>query len=76
MRRPGAAQSLTATIERIEQLGGASFLYCSLVGGEALTVHASGQVAHAVGAQINVQLPLVDVHVFESAEGELALVRR
>ena len=72
----GSAQSLTATIERIEQLGGASFLYCSLAGGETLTVHASGQVAHAAGAQITVHLPLVDVHVFESAEGELALIRR
>ena len=68
----GSAQSLTATIERIEQLGGASFLYCSLVGGETLTVHASGQVAHAVGAQINVHLPLVDVHVFEVRKASCA----
>ena len=70
----GSAQSLTATIERIEQLGGASFLYCSLAGGETLTVHAAGQVTHAAGAQITVHLPLVDVHVFDSAEGELALI--
>ena len=63
---PSAAQSLTVTIERIEQLGAASFLYCSLASGENLTVHAPGQVAHDVGARITVHLPVVDAHVFDS----------
>ena len=34
---------LSATIERIEQLGAVSFLYCTLPNGERLTVHAPGQ---------------------------------
>src|SRR5438034_4277846 len=36
--------ALSAMIERVEQLGAASFLYCALEGGERLTVHAPGQV--------------------------------
>ena len=73
---PPSAQPLTVTIERIEQLGAASFLYCSLPTGEKLTVHAAGQVAHDVGARITVHIPVVDAHVFDTAAGELALSRR
>ncbi|HEY1460055.1 MAG TPA: sn-glycerol-3-phosphate ABC transporter ATP-binding protein UgpC [Casimicrobiaceae bacterium] len=73
---PAAAQALTVTIDRIEQLGGASFLYCSLPGGDSLTVHAAGQVAHTAGTPIAVYLPVDDLHIFASTEGELALTRR
>jgi ABC-type sugar transport system ATPase subunit len=73
---PTSAQPLTVTIERIEQLGAASFLYCSLPSGEKLTVHAPGQVAHDVGARITVHIPVVDAHVFDTAAGELAFSRR
>ena len=64
------------TIERIEQLGAASFLYCTLASGERLTVHTPGQVAHEVGARIAVHLPVADAHVFDSADGESAFARR
>jgi len=72
---PSEAQALTVTIDRIEQLGGASFLYCSLSGGGSLTVHAPGQVAHTVGTQITVYVPVADAHLFASTEGELAFAR-
>jgi ABC-type sugar transport system ATPase subunit len=71
-----SAQPLTVTIERIEQLGAASFLYCSLASGENLTVHAPGQVVHDVGSRITVHVPVADAHIFDSSPGELAFSRR
>jgi multiple sugar transport system ATP-binding protein len=73
-----AAGSLhvTATIDRVEQLGAASFLYCSLSSGERLTVHASGQVRYAGGEQVTVNLPVTDTHLFAATEAETALALR
>jgi ABC-type sugar transport system ATPase subunit len=65
-----------ATIDRVEQLGAASFLYCSLSSGERLTVHASGQVRYAGGEQVTVNLPVTDTHVFAVTEAEAALALR
>jgi multiple sugar transport system ATP-binding protein len=73
---PSSSLPVPVTIERIEQLGAASFLYCALASGEHLTVHAPGQVDHEVGAQITVHLPVTDAHLFDSAEGELAFARQ
>jgi multiple sugar transport system ATP-binding protein len=72
----GPSLALTATIERVEQLGAASFLYCALEGGERLTVHAPGQVAFQGGTQIQVSLPVAETHVFDTGEGENAFPRR
>jgi ABC-type sugar transport system ATPase subunit len=68
---PTSRPSLTilATIERIEQMGAASFLYCTLRGGERLTVHAVGQVALPSGAQVEVRLPVAETHVFDVTAG-------
>jgi multiple sugar transport system ATP-binding protein len=73
-----AAGSLrvTATIDRVEQLGAASFLYCSLASGERLTVHALGQVGYANGEQVTVNLPVSDTHVFDATEAETSLALR
>ena len=73
-----AAGSLhvTAKIDRVEQLGAASFLYCSLSSGERLTVHASGQVLYAGGEEVTVNLPVTDTHVFATTEAETALALR
>src|SRR5438046_2798933 len=73
-----AAGSLhvTVTIDRVEQLGSASFLDCSLASGERLTVHAPGQVRYAGGEQITVNLPVTDTHVFSATEAETALALR
>jgi ABC-type sugar transport system ATPase subunit len=67
--------ALTAQIERIEQLGPAAFLYCTLEGGERLTVHSPGQVALRRGERIAVNLPLAHTHVFDTAADERALPR-
>jgi len=70
-----AAMTLTAAVERVEQLGSASFLYCALSTGERLTVHAQGQVAVANGSTVEVRLPLERSHLFDGAEGERTLAR-
>ena len=70
------ALALSATIERIEQLGAASFLYCALAAGERLTVHAPGQIDLQSGAQIEVSFPVSKTHVFDTGESENALSRR
>jgi multiple sugar transport system ATP-binding protein len=61
---------VTVTIDRVEQLGAASFLYCSLVSGEQLTVHALGQVGYANGDQVTVNLPVSDIHVFDATDAD------
>jgi multiple sugar transport system ATP-binding protein len=72
----GPALSLAATIERIEQLGASSFLYCTVPGGERLTVHVPGQPAFQSGAQVEVALPIAHTHVFDGGEGGPAFPRR
>jgi multiple sugar transport system ATP-binding protein len=66
---------LSATIERIEQLGAASFLYCILPGSERLTVHAQGQVEFRAGQEVDVSLPVAATHVFAAAHDERAIAR-
>ena len=76
----GAAQAgslhVTATIDRVEQLGAASFLYCTLSSGERLTVHASGQVGYTGGEQMTVNLPVSDTHLFDATDAETAVALR
>jgi ABC-type sugar transport system ATPase subunit len=72
----GAALRLAATIERSEQLGAASFLYCRLGNGDALTVHVPGQLAHRSGDAITVGIPAAAALLFDVGDGELALARR
>ena len=76
----GAAQAgslhVTAKIDRVEQLGAASFLYCTLSSGERLTVHASGQVGYTGGEQMTVNLPVSDTHLFDATDAETAVALR
>jgi ABC-type sugar transport system ATPase subunit len=73
-----AAGSLqvTVTIDRVEQLGAACFLYCSLVSGERLTVHSLGQVGYANGDQVTVNLPVSDTHLFDASDADMSLALR
>jgi ABC-type sugar transport system ATPase subunit len=74
--RGGAGDlSLEATIEQQEQLGAASFLYCSLPGGEKLTVHAAGQVNSRGGDKIVISFPASASHLFGQSAGERAFAR-
>jgi len=64
-----------ATIDQLEQLGAACLVYCSLPGGEKITVQAPGQLRHQVGERVRITLPSSEVHVFRQAEGERSLPR-
>jgi ABC-type sugar transport system ATPase subunit len=68
--------SLPAKIDRIEQLGASSFLYCTVGAGERLTVHVAGQVPHVSGETVTVTLPVADSHLFAATEGGAAFPRR
>jgi multiple sugar transport system ATP-binding protein len=69
------ALEMSATIERIEQLGAATFLYCHLANNDRLTVHVPGQLAHRAGETITVSAPVAVTHLFRGDEGESALPR-
>ena len=66
---------LPAVIEQIEQLGGASVLYCALASGEKFTAHIGGQVARRPNEHVRVGFRASDGHVFRAAGGEAALER-
>jgi ABC-type sugar transport system ATPase subunit len=70
----GPAIEATATIERLEQLGAVSFLYCRLPGGAPLTVQVPGQLPHRSGDTLGVRLPVASVHMFDTSEHERALM--
>ena len=67
--------ALTATIEQVEQLGAASFLYCALPGGAKLTVQLAGQIDRCPGDRIEVCFPGSRAHVFDGTDAGLALER-
>lgn len=73
---PEPAVELAVTIDHMEQLGAASFLYCKLANGEALTVHTPGQVPHESGEPITVRLPLAALHLFDTTDAERSLLVR
>jgi len=72
-RRDAESIEVTVTIDRLEQLGALSFLYCTLANGEPLTVQATGQVTHQAGETISVQLPTASMHLFETSEAARSL---
>ena len=72
-RSDPASIEVSVTIERLEQLGAASFLYCRLPSGGPLTVHAAGQVNHRAGETIAVRLPVAAIHLFETSEAGRSL---
>ena len=69
------ALEMSVTIERTEQLGAATFLYCHLANKDRLTVHVPGQLAHRAGETITVSAPVAVTHLFRADEGETALSR-
>ncbi len=66
---------MIATVDLLEQLGATTFLYCTLSGGEKLTVQVAGQVARRPGEQVDVHFSAHDAHLFTKDESETALVR-
>mgnify|MGYP003693976589 CR=1 FL=1 len=65
--------SLSAKIDRIEQLGAQQFLYCSVGGGRAADRACGGRrFRMRTARQVTVTLPVADSHLFAAAEGGAA----
>jgi multiple sugar transport system ATP-binding protein len=58
------SQSLTGTIELVEQLGGETYLYARLASGERVTVEIAGQHKARTGDAVGLRLDDSLVHVF------------
>jgi ABC-type sugar transport system ATPase subunit len=69
------AIEVSAVVERLEQLGGISFLYGRLPSGEGLTVQVLGPLAQRAGESIAVRLPVAALHLFEANEDAGALTQ-
>jgi multiple sugar transport system ATP-binding protein len=67
--------ALEATIDQLEQLGAASFVYCTLATGEKLVVQLAGQVGHRAGEKVRASFAVHRAHVFRKTDGEPALPR-
>jgi multiple sugar transport system ATP-binding protein len=57
-----------------EQLGSQSYLYCTLPGGQKLTVHSQGQRRVTPGERLSVRFPPEHCHLFRGSD-EQALER-
>jgi ABC-type sugar transport system ATPase subunit len=68
------ADVLEPVVDFAEQLGSESYLYCTLPGGQKLTLHSQGQRAVAPGERLAVRFPSAHCHLFRAAD-ERALVR-
>src|SRR5690242_11226014 len=64
------------TIERVEQLGTASFLYARTADNALVTVHVAGQRPFAAGDTLVARLPIDRLHVFEASEEGRAITRQ
>jgi len=56
--------AIPATAASVEQLGSESYLYCELPGGQALTVHHSGQTKARRGDTVHLRFDTKAAHVF------------
>ena len=70
-----AAVEVSATIERVEQLGTASFVYARTPDAALLTVHVAGQRGFAVGERLVARLPIDRLHLFDVSKDARAITR-
>jgi multiple sugar transport system ATP-binding protein len=75
-RGNGGDIELPVTIERVEQLGTASFVYARTADATLVTVHVAGQRAFRAGDALVTRLPIDRLHVFEASEEGRAIVRQ
>jgi multiple sugar transport system ATP-binding protein len=75
-RNDDAALEVPAAIERVEQLGTASFVYARTPGGEPLTVHVAGQRAFRAGETIVARLPIDRLHLFDASDAGRTITQR
>ena len=74
--RRAEGHGLQASVKADEQLGSDSYLYCTLPGGQALTIHAPGQTPERRGDGIAIAFPPELCHLFRlEGDDEAALPR-
>jgi ABC-type sugar transport system ATPase subunit len=74
--RRADGHGLHASVKADEQLGSDSYLYCTLPGGQALTIHAPGQTPERRGDTIAIAFPPGLCHLFhQQGDDEPALPR-
>ncbi|MGE5104589.1 MAG: ABC transporter ATP-binding protein [Betaproteobacteria bacterium] len=71
----GAELELPVTIERVEQLGTASFVYARASDRALVTIHVAGQRPFRAGDALVARLPIDRLHVFEASEPGRAITR-
>ena len=71
----GADIDVPVTIERVEQLGTASFVYARTLDKALVTVHVAGQRPFRAGDALVARLPIDRLHVFEASEQARAITR-
>ena len=69
---PVPADAARATADGVEQLGSESYLYCTLEGGQTLTVHHAGQTRVRRGDAIGLAFDTRLAHVFDADGAVLA----
>jgi multiple sugar transport system ATP-binding protein len=75
-RRDGSDIDVPVTIERVEQLGTASFVYARTRDGTLVTVHVAGQRPFRASDTLVARLPIERLHLFEASERAPAIALR
>ena len=74
-RCENACVAVEAMVERVEQLGATSFAYCTLAGGERLTVQRPGDAELPQSGALTLSIPIGHLHLFDAEHGAV-LARR
>jgi multiple sugar transport system ATP-binding protein len=72
----GDGIELPLTIERVEQLGTASFVYARSGDNVLVTIHVAGQRPFVPGETLVARLPIDHLHVFEASEEGRAIAQQ
>ena len=75
---PGGGDEIEVpvVIERVEQLGTASFVYARTADNALVTLHVAGQRPFGAGDTLVARLPIDRLHVFEASEEGRAITRQ
>ena len=60
---------LPMSIRAVEQLGGETFVYGSVPGGESMTLHMPGQAKVDPGETLSIAISAAEAHLFDEASG-------
>ena len=65
-----APNSITASVEFVEELGSDGYVYGKLEDGERIVVRSHGRVHPPVGARFGLQIDPAHLHVFDGTTGD------